>query len=347
MESASVLDSIIIEDLHNHHLIEDKHLTVETLAGGVSSDVLLIESGGEAFVLKRALPKLRVKDPWYADVRRNQTEYDCLRFLEYILPESVPKILHHNPQLNYFCMEYLGSEYSNYKTMLLSGNQQPTTVRRAAYILAVLHQRSWRNDQVAETFETTDQFWSLRLDPYLVTAARRNPAIEKELTHEADRIAATRVALVQGDFSPKNILVGEHRLVILDCEAAWYGDPAFDIAFFLNHFMLKAIHLLQWFNGFLSLAEEAWKFYHQTLGAARANGIDERAGRLLPMLMLARVDGKSTVEYLCDETKRTLIRNFAHQQILDCRHGLLDCIQDWRTVLQLQAKKTSHEDPVC
>ncbi len=335
-----MLDSIIIEDLRDHNLIENRHPTVELLTGGVSSDVLLINSGGEAFVLKRALPKLRVKDQWYADVRRNQTEYDCLRFLAHILPGSVPTVLYHNPRLNYFCMEYLGSEYSNYKTMLLSGDQQPTTARRAAHILAVLHQQSWHNDQVAANFETTDQFWSLRLDPYLVTAARRNAALRKELTTEADRVAATRVALVQGDFSPKNILVGEHRLVILDCEAAWYGDPVFDVAFFLNHFMLKAVHLLQWCNGFLSLAEEAWKFYQKTLGVMRTKSMDERVARLLPMLMLARVDGKSTVEYLCDESKQTLIRNFAHQQILERNHGLLDCIQDWRTTLQTQAVNT-------
>ncbi len=340
-----MLDPIIIEDLRDHNLIEDRHPTVETLAGGVSSDVLLIKSGGDAFVLKRALPKLRVAEQWYADVGRNGTEYDCLRFLAHILPESVPTVLHHNPKLNYFCMEYLGSEYSNYKAMLLSGDQQPATARRAAYILAVLHQRSWNNDRVAAKFETTDQFWSLRLDPYLITAARRNPALRKQLRSEADRIAATRVALVQGDFSPKNILVSQHRLVILDCEVAWYGDPAFDVAFFLNHFMLKAVHLLPWFNGLLSLAEEAWKFYQQTLGVARSDKLDERIARLLPMLMLARVDGKSTVEYLCDESKRALIRNFAHQQILDRSQGLLDCIQDWRNTLRLQ--DPSDEDPVC
>lgn len=336
-----MLDSIIIEDLLDHDLIANERPNVEMLTGGVSSEVLLIRSGGEAFVLKRALPKLRVKDQWYADVRRNQTEYDCLQFLVQVLPESVPAVRHHNPKLNYFCMEYLGAEYSNYKTMLLAGDEQPKTARRAAYVLAMLHRESWHNDQVAAKFDTTDQFWSLRLDPYLLTTARRNPLVATELTREADRVAATRIALVQGDFSPKNILVSEHRLVILDCEAAWYGDPAFDVAFFLNHFMLKAVHLLHRFNGFLSLAEHAWECYLQTLGTARTNNMDQRVARLLPILMLARVDGKSTVEYLCDERKRILIREFAHQQILDRSHGVLDCIQAWRTTLRPQADKLS------
>lgn len=342
-----MLDAKIIDDLRDHNLIKDKHPTAELLTGGVSSDVLLVNSGGAAFVLKQALPKLRVKERWYADVRRNQTEYDCLRFLAQILPDSVPAVLHHNPKLNYFCMEYFGPEYSNYKTMLLAGDQKPTTARRAARALAVLHQCSWQNDEIAANFATNDQFWSLRLEPYLMAAARRNPALSRELTTEVDRLAATRVALVQGDFSPKNILVAEHRLVILDCEAAWYGDPAFDVAFFLNHFMLKAIHMLQSFNGLLSLAEEAWKVYRQTLGVSRSTSIDKRAATLLPMLMLARVDGKSTVEYLGDERKRTLVRDFAHQQIPNRGHGLLDCIDEWRNTLRLQAGSGRHADPVC
>ncbi len=331
-----MLDAIIIDDLRNQNLIEDKHPIVEALAGGVSSDVLLIKSGGEAFVLKRALPKLRVKDHWHADVRRNQTEYHCLCFMARVMPESVPRVLHHNPNLNYFCMEHLGSNYSNYKTQLLSGHQKLATARRAASVLAALHRRSWHNERVAAKFQTTDQFWSLRLDPYLLTAAQRNAALRQALTSEADRVAATHVALVHGDFSPKNILVSAHRVVILDCEAAWYGDPAFDVAFFLNHFMLKAIHLLPLCNGFLSLADEAWKVYQRTLGAARANSIDERIAKLLPMLMLARVDGKSPVEYLGDELKRKLIRDFAKRRILGRSHGLHECIRDWRDLLRSQ-----------
>ncbi len=341
-----MLESAVIEDLRNNGLIGDRCPRVEALAGGVSSDVLLIESGESRFVLKRALPKLRVSDPWYADVSRNETEFDCLEFLASILPDAVPEPLHRNPRLNYFCMEYLGSGYANYKKLLLAGSHQQTVARRAAHILAMLHRRSWCNERVAAQFATTEQFWSLRLDPYLVTAARRNPAVNGAMTNEAQRIAATRLALVQGDFSPKNILVHRSRVVILDCEAAWYGEPAFDVAFFLNHFMLKAIHMPQRRSRLLTLAEQAWQSYQQTLGAPHVNAMDGRIANLLPMLMLARVDGKSTVEYLCDDRKRALVREFAHQQILERDHGLLDCIQEWRETLQILDQALIHENPI-
>ena len=62
------------------------------------------------------------------------------------------------------------------------------------------------------------------------------------LRAEAERLVTCRSVLVHGDFSPKNLLVSGDRLVIIDCEVAWYGDPAFDLAFLLNHLCLKALY---------------------------------------------------------------------------------------------------------
>ena len=74
----------------------------------------------------------------------------------------------------------------------------------------------------------------------------------------AERTAQTRIALVHGDVSPKNILVGPDAPVLLDAECAWYGDPAFDIAFCLNHLLLKAVllphHLDELMQAFEALA---------------------------------------------------------------------------------------------
>ena len=85
-------------------------------------------------------------------------------------------------------------------------------------------------------------FHDIRLEPYLVATAGGHP-------DRADGAAAAGArsrprpgaALVHGDVSPKNILVGPAGPVFLDAECAWYGDPAFDLAFCLNHLLLKCL----------------------------------------------------------------------------------------------------------
>lgn len=59
----------------------------------------------------------------------------------------------------------------------------------------------------------------------------------------ADDLSSRKVALVHGDVSPKNILVGADEVVFLDAECAVYGDPAFDLAFCTTHLLLKAVWL--------------------------------------------------------------------------------------------------------
>ena len=102
---------------------------------------------------------------------------------------------------------------------------------------------------------------------------------------------------MHGDVSPKNILVGD-RPVFLDAECATWSDPAFDAAFCLTHLALKEFHLPASATDLRAasdaftagyLAEVDWE--EQTDAAARVR-------RIIPALLLARVEGASPVEYL-------------------------------------------------
>ena len=81
----------------------------------------------------------------------------------------------------------------------------------------------------------------------------------------------TKRALVHGDVSPKNILVGPRGPVFLDAECAWYGDPAFDLAFCLNHLLLKCLWTPRRGAGFLACFDALAAAYlaRRRLGAAR------------------------------------------------------------------------------
>lgn len=107
---------------------------------------------------------------------------------------------------------------------------------RVAEEWATWHREEYRALDDRELFE------QLRLDPYLVTCQARRPEHADALQRVLDRLRGRRDCLVHGDFSPKNVLVGEGGLWVLDHEVGHIGDPQFDLAFMLSHLVLKAVH---------------------------------------------------------------------------------------------------------
>lgn len=328
--------SHILDQLRRDGLISRSAVS-KPLAGGVSSDVFLIEEGSTRFVVKQALPRLKVQDYWPADISRNRFESEFLTFLGRVLPEAAPQIV--AVREGYFVMEYFGPEYENWKTLLLRGVCQEDHALQAAHILGTIHRESFRNADLAAQFETTSNFHQLRTDPYLLTTGFRYPELQELFEREASRLEKTRECLVHGDYSPKNILIGKDRLVLLDCEVAWYGDPAFDLAFLMNHFLLKALFHAPSDVGLQGLARVFIEGYHRERGlpAAQRRDLDSRTARLLLTLLLARIDGKSPVEYLTSDPKRALVRRFVRSGLVAPEFALHKVLSEWFSNLQLRA----------
>ena len=324
----------LIDLLRDAGLVDGADISVTPLTGGVSSDIRLVSTPDRSFVVKRALDKLRVQDDWYADVSRNDYEQAYLRYVGGIIPEAVPSILYSDPAAGLFVMEYLGDGYDNWKTCLLAGDVDPAYADEAGRVLGRIHRASWGDESAEAVFDSTDNFYQLRLDPYLLTTASRHPELAAYLVAESERIQATRICLVHGDYSPKNMLVREGRLVLLDCEVAWYGEPAFDAAFLLNHFVLKSLYFFQNPEPYLELVTRFWRTYAETLGEPYIDGLEARVVRLLPMLMLARIDGKSPAEYITDPQKKELVRSFVAEVLPDNPPDLAAFLNTWRGYLK-------------
>lgn len=287
----------VIPSLRNAGLIRGA-LHLAPLTGGVSSDILRVTSDSGTLVVKRALRQLRVQDDWQADVSRNGVEQDFFDYATPIIPAHVPRILARGD--GWFAMEYLG-DLPNWKTQLLAGEVDAETARLAGEVLGRLHAASWLDQRVCDRFATLSNFHALRIEPYLLTTASRVPETAGILRAEAERLAETKLALVHGDYSPKNLLVGPQCLIVLDAECAWFGDPAFDTAFMLTHLHLKALlHRTA-----IRLVHAFWSAYTQACG----HDLEARTVKLLLCLLLARVHGKSPVEYL-NETQRAYITRF-------------------------------------
>ena len=186
-------------------------------------------------------------------------------------------------------------------------------------------------------FATDDIFHAIRLEPYLVATGRRHPDLAPALDALVARTAATKHTLVHGDVSPKNILVGPRGPIFLDAECAWYGDPAFDLAFCLNHLLLKCLWTPSAATGFLACFDALAMAYLDEVGWERRAELERRAVHLLPALLLARVDGKSPVEYLTAEADRDRVRRAARPLILAPADTLRRVRDAWAVTLQADA----------
>jgi aminoglycoside phosphotransferase (APT) family kinase protein len=324
---------LITNILRQQRLIGGGKVTIKPLKGGVSSEIYLISEGDHKVVVKRALPKLKVRDHWQADVGRNKTEQAFIRYMHKIQPAAVPELLYSDEDHAFFAMEYIGDSFQNWKQQMLRGIFRKATAQKAASLLANIHRHSWGDKNLQKLFNTTPDFKSLRIEPYLQTTGERHPQLKALFFKESQRLAQHRQALVHGDFSPKNIMASPDRLVLLDHETAWYGDPAFDVAFLLNHLYLKMLNHYQSKKNIRDLTGTVWEAYFEEMGAGRLQIMQPRIGRLLLMLMLARVDGKSPVEYL-DEEAKTFVRTFVYEHLPDQRFEQSAINANWKIKLK-------------
>jgi aminoglycoside phosphotransferase (APT) family kinase protein len=225
-------------------------------------------------------------------------------------------------------MEYL--ELPVWKEELRAGRTDPAFAAKVGATLAAIHSATAGRSDVAARFPTDAIFYAIRLEPYLVATGNKYKDIQQRMSFLAERTAKTKLCLVHGDVSPKNILIGPAGPVFLDAECAWYGDPAFDLAFCLNHLLLKSVArpqaTLQYANAFQALKEA----YLGEANWEMREHLDARAVRLLGALLLARVDGKSPVEYLTDEVDRQRIRDAAIPLVASAPQRFDAIASDWR-----------------
>jgi Ser/Thr protein kinase RdoA (MazF antagonist) len=308
----------------------DETVRCTPLAGGVSSDIWRVDTMIATVCVKRALARLKVAADWQAPTSRNAYEWAWLQFAARQAPAAVPVPLAHDPEAGLFAMSWLDPEdHPVWKQQLLEGPVEPDTARQVGDTLARIHRASAGKPELAAAFPTLDNFHALRLDPYLLATAGRHPDLAGSLQALVTRTSSAGIALVHGDVSPKNVLVGPAGPVLLDAECAWYGDPAFDIAFCLNHLLLKMLVRPERRDALADSFTAFVEAYFALADFEPRTDAEARAAALLPALMLARVDGKSPVEYLTEEAPRDRIRRFTRPRIARPADTLAAIVRDW------------------
>lgn len=280
-------------------LVKDpSSVRVRPLGGGVSNIVLAVDTDKRQLVIKQSLGQLRVSDEWLAPRDRLITESEGLQLARQLTPEATPSVVDCDADRCIMVIERAPTDWTDWKTQLMTLG--PSAVdqdiaRRLGVLLA-----TWQNAPAAglsRRFTDPAAFEALRIDPYYRAVARRRPDERDAVQAYVDRLLSRRLCFSHGDFSPKNVLVGQDGLWVIDFEVAHLGDPAFDVAFLLSHLLLKSLHSPDRTMGFAACADAFVTSYEATVDPALLPAWDYVAGHV-GCLLLARVDGKSPAEYL-------------------------------------------------
>ncbi len=303
-----------------------RRFSIRELGGGVSNKVFLVESENERFILKQALGRLRVEDDWRADRARIFREARALQDAARFLPAgAVPQVLWIDEPNFLFAMTAADPAARSWKSQLLEGEIDAGVAATAGALLGLWIRHTWQEREFGERYGDQTAFDELRIDPYYRTIARRCPQVAEPVERLIAESGARRVSLVHGDWSPKNFLVGNDGVMVIDFEVVHYGDPAFDAAFCINHFLLKCFRRQQWAERYLELARVFWTWLAGLAPPPALEFLEGAAVQHLGCLLLARIDGKSPAEYITEEPLKEAIRWTAMRMILERPGSLEGC----------------------
>jgi tRNA A-37 threonylcarbamoyl transferase component Bud32 len=279
------------------HGFPSLNLCFTELGGGISNKLVLAEGRrpGEypnfRAVLKQSLGQLRTAREWTSDRARIFREAAAMRLAEDVDGLRVPSLLCEDAADFTIAMEAAPASAEMWKTQLFRGEFRPEIARAAGVALGAMIAASWHRPEAERLFGDQAVFDELRIDPYYRYTASRCPEAANYIACLIERSGKRRVSLVHGDWSPKNLLVDSDEVWVIDWEVIHYGDPSFDVAFLLNHLLMKSIAMPRHRIALKGLARDF-------VDALATEWAVEAALEHLPALLLARVEGKSPAEYL-------------------------------------------------
>jgi 5-methylthioribose kinase len=307
-------------------------VSVRELGGGVSNIVLLVEGSGlnksnQRWVVKQSLDKLRVEDDWRSERERIFREAEAIQSLRDVLGHrSLPEIIDIDRRNYVYVMTAAPQGSKVWKELLLAGQVDLEIGRKAGELLAMLMSAAHNHPNLRTQFEDRTVFDQLRIDPYYRTTAARHPELKAAYQQLIADSWGIRTALVHGDYSPKNMLVKDGNIFLIDFEVVHWGDPAFDSGFLLNHLFLKALHQPGFAELYFQAARRFWRALVAGIESHRHSDLERMTLRHLGGLMLARIDGKSPVEYIRDEETKERVRRLAQNILLDPPESLDEAI---------------------
>jgi Ser/Thr protein kinase RdoA (MazF antagonist) len=229
-----------------------------------------------------------------------------MRVYQSITPESVPELIDCDEANFTLTMSRLPNTCTNWKQDMLEGRIHPEMGEKLGKILAQWHNATAVDSEIKAKFMEGELFEQLRVSPFYRAVADKNPNLQQVINSLIEEITTEKIALVHGDFSPKNILATSgHSPIVLDFEVAHTGNPVFDLAFVSAHLLCKTIRTQSAAEkaAITSTALNFLNSYRQTSRLTIAESLPQH----LALIALARVEGVSPVNYLDESAQQKLV----------------------------------------
>ena len=293
-------------------LKNDSEYSIHYCKGGVSCTVAYVVIDDKPMIIKQALEQLKTKEVWICDPNRMFIEYESNRIYYEIMPQNAPETYFYDDENYIYGREAVPDGCLMWKDYLMKNDLNYSHAVQAVDTLVSAHNFCHDNLDVMKKFDDKDVFYNLRISPYFEFTANKYPQLKSCFEEIIKIMMESKISLIHGDYSPKNIMIVNDEIKVLDYEVACYGHPAFDLAFFSNHFILKAVLFDEFSKGYLDMLDIMVKRYFEKMTFMSKEEFEPVFVKTLAILMLARIDGKSPVEYLVgNEAKQNLVRKIS------------------------------------
>ena len=257
---------------------------IEPLSGGVSNQVLYVaclDRDHDDFVLKQARPQLRTPDPWFCGVERIWREVEVLRICQRVLEQppssgscqlsaQTPRVLFEDREQYVFAMSAAPRDHRVWKQELLAGTARPEIAAAMRRPAGTLSCDDLERPTRGPGSRRSDDFRSAPLGSLLPLPGAR-PCRHAAGPRATDRVAPEPPESVGPcRLQPQEPAGFPGGLMMVDFETGHFGDPAFDLGFFLSHLMLKAVQAAPGHEPYLDLTTQFWAAYRDRARPSRA-----------------------------------------------------------------------------
>ena len=308
-------EKTLLDYLKQRKILDNESVELKYFTGGVSATVVMVTTNDKCLMIKQALGKLKVKESWFSDPKRMLIEKDGNEVYYSIVPENTLKVYFYDEENFIFGREAASENCRMWKTDLLEGLLDFQAAEKVIMTLARIHEAVAKDETLKAKFSEKSFFYDLRISPYIEYVVKQYPQLEAYAAPICRQLMESSITLVHGDYSPKNILVEGKKVYILDFEVSHCGHPAFDLAFFSNHFLLKSVKNKELAPSYLNMLRFMLHRYFDYITYMNQEQLEKDTVQLLALLFLARVDGKSPVEYIDNENDKKIIRQTAFEMI--------------------------------